>query len=447
MSRLWEKGLPLDDAIHRFTVGDDPQLDRALVYWDCLGSAAHALTLLRAGLLSESECDALRAALGRIATRAAAGDFEIPVELEDCHTAIEAALVAELGETGKKIHAGRSRNDQVATAMRLWLRSRVFVWLDLLDAFAIALDQRLAEIGDIPMPGLTHMQPAMPSSLGQWLHAQLEAVLEQMRAAHDLLNRLDSCPLGTGAGFGVALGFDREYTAQLLGFARAQRSPIDVQNSRGRLERYFVRVAADMAALIEKFACDLLLFFSPPWEWIKLPAAFTTGSSIMPQKRNPDVLELLRARAARLRAAEVELAWVTGKLPSSYHRDLQLTKNAPLAAASEVETLLDIATRVVQAFTPDAARLRAALTPELYATDAAFARVRAGAPFRDAYRSVAEEIRAGTFTADPQAPEYAALGRADATMVAASRSECLTLKRRSDDLRAEIERQLDRLLG
>jgi len=395
--RLWDKGGAVDDLVHRFTVGDDPTWDLKLVHADCLGSAAHARTIHRAGILNDAELKSLLAGLCEIENLRAAGKFMIPPELEDCHTAIESHLTKSCGAAGEKIHTGRSRNDQVATAMRLWMRGEAVRWLDMLANFVrIAMD-RIERDGAIEMPGYTHMQPAMPSSVGQWLHAHVEAALEQARATLDLLKRLDSCPLGTGAGFGVPLPLDREFTAKLLGFSRAQRSPINVQNSRGRMERYFVRVAADIGAVLQKLASDLLVFSTAEFGFFRLPESLTTGSSIMPQKRNPDVLELMRAKSARLRAREYELDCVIDKLPSSYHRDLQLTKEPALRAADEIGQLLAVGERVVATFEIDRDRLASAMRPELFATEAALRLATGGTPFRQAYRQVAEELRAGRF--------------------------------------------------
>ncbi len=390
--RLWEKGERLDALVHRFTVGDDPACDRHLVHWDCLGSAAHARTLARAGLLTEVELSTLLTGLAEVDGLHALGRFDIPPELEDCHTAIESFLVLRDGPSGGKIHTGRSRNDQVAVVMRLYLRHQALEWMGALQAFIQALLERAERDGQTPMPGYTHMQPAMPSSIGQWLHGLAEGALEQMRAGLDLLERLDSCPLGSGAGFGVPLPIDRAYTARLLGFARVQRSPVDVQNSRGRLEKYFVRLGADILAVLEKFACDTLWFSMPEFGFFALPEGFTTGSSIMPQKHNPDVLELLRGRAARLRARVLELELVAAKLPSGYQRDLQLTKEPALRTAGDVSESLCVAERVVRGLRLDAQRLHAAMRPELYAAHAALELTRGGVPFREAYRRVAARL-------------------------------------------------------
>jgi len=396
-ARLWDKGMAVDELVHRFTVGDDPIRDAALLHDDCVASAAHVRTLLRSGMISGGDAARLVRELARIDRAAAQGRFQILPEQEDCHTAIESHLTRRLGDAGARIHTGRSRNDQVAAAMRLYMRRQAAAWQGAIAEFCGILLARMRQEGDLPLPGYTHLQPAMPSSFGQWLHAWIEGMLEQAAATEDLLKRLDACPLGSGAGFGVPAALDRAETARLLGFARVQRSPIDVQNSRGRLETYAVRVAADAAALLEKMSWDLLLFSTAEFGFVRLPAALTTGSSIMPQKQNPDVLELLRGRSARLRARVFELGEVCGKLPSSYHRDLQLTKEPLMRTAQELPDLLSIAGRVVAAIRLDPVRLAGAMRPELYATHAALDRVRQGVPFRRAYRDVAEELARGSF--------------------------------------------------
>jgi len=437
MAPLWDKGGALDAVIHRFTVGDDPLWDRHLVHWDCLGSAAHARTLHRAGWLSDAELHALLRGLAEIDALDRDSKFDIPPELEDCHTAIESYLTRVCGEAGGKIHTGRSRNDQVVTAMRLYLRDRALAWQQLLAGFLEAALERMARDGETPMPGYTHMQPAMPSSVGLWLHAFVEAALEQMRATLDLLDRLDCCPLGTGAGFGAPIELDRAFTAMLLGFSRVQRSPLDAQNSRGRIETYFVRVAADVGGLLEKLAWDLILFSTPEYGFFSLPEAMTTGSSIMPQKRNPDVLELLRARAARLRSRLSELEWVAAKLPSSYHRDLQLTKAPVVRTAIDLNDMLVVGTRVIAGFTLHRERLAAAVRPELYAAHHAVALARQGVPFREAYRRIAEQVRAGTLPA-PSDSDAARAGRLVAGLLDELHTELKTLTDRTQAIRARI---------
>lgn len=423
VSRLWHKGAAPDEFIHRFTVGDDPRWDAHLVHWDCLGSAAHARTLHRAGVLSDDELCALLRGLAEIDALAREGRFPIPPELEDCHTAIEGHLSHACGEAGSKIHAGRSRNDQVAAAMRLLMRAHALEWIDLLCAFIETALARTERDGSAPMPGYTHLQPAMPSSVGQWLHAIAEGALEQVRACLDLLDRLDGCPLGTGAGYGAPLPLDREFTARLLGFARVQRSPIDVQNSRGRMEKYFARVAADIGTLLEKLGADVVLFCGAEFGFFKLPEALTTGSSIMPQKRNPDAAELLRAHGARLRSRAAEIEAVCGKLGSGYHRDLQLTKEPAIRSGQEAAVLLRVAERLLSGIEFQQDRMREAMRPELYATHAALELVRQGLPFREAYRRVADQVRSGAFGEEQARPFRAAAATVSAETIARVRAD------------------------
>jgi argininosuccinate lyase len=444
-TRLWDKGLPLDALIHRFTVGEDPAWDAYLVEWDCRGSAAHARTLARAGLLTDAELAALLGGLGEILADVRAGRFAIPPELEDAHTAIEAFLTQRCGEAGARLPAGRSRNDQVATALRLFMRHHTLGWLNLLDGWVATLVQRIARDGDIPMPGYTHLQAAMPASVGLWLHAHAEAALEQLHAALDLLRRLDACPLGTGAGFGVPLPLDRAYTAALLGFRRVQRSPLDVQNSRARSAKYFVRVAADIAAMLEKVACDLLLFTTAEFGFFSLPVEMTTGSSLMPQKRNPDVLELLRAHGARASARVAEVEALGAKLPSSYHRDVQLTKPPTIRAALDTADVLRIATQVVEGFEIHQDRLVAAMKPELYATHAALALVRDGRPFREAYRQIAADLAAGRFDEHAAAPWRAEAGRTAPDVVQELQAEAAEVRQQAADWRHRVRAADDEL--
>ncbi len=434
--RLWDKGDSLDTFVHRFTVGDDPQLDRQLAHFDCLGSAAHVHALARLGILTHAEAGRLLTSLQACAAEWTR--FEIPWELEDCHTAIESRLTEEHGELGRKIHAGRSRNDQVATASRMYMRFYAHAWLDELTRLVDALLTRIESDGDLPLPGHTHLRAAMPASIGLWLHSVIAAATEQQQATLDLLERLDTCPLGTAAGFGSPLPLDRELTARLLGFSRPQANPIDVQNARGRMELYYARVAADIGAVCERLASDLMLYCLPEFGFARLPDALTTGSSIMPQKRNPDVLELVRAHGARLRAAPNEIQFLTTRLTSGYHRDLQLTKGPMIAVTATTGVLIQTVTRVVPRITFDAQRLRSAMTPELYATHAAVQQVLAGVPFRDAYRAVAAEPERD-WKAELPPDIVRSAGRLDPATLAACRDEQADLRQACDTWAARLK--------
>jgi argininosuccinate lyase len=402
--RLWAKDLPLDDTIHRFTVGEDPDTDLGLLAWDALGSAAHAKMLAATGLLAPAEATALIRGLQRIANLAKQKAFPIPPGLEDVHTAIEADLTQHLGATGARIHLGRSRNDQVILALRLCLREAL-----------VGLGLRVAELAegfvafarahqDRPLPGYTHMRRAMPSTFGLWAAAFAEGLLEELEALQGVYRRLDRCPLGSAAGFGVPLPIDRALTAQLLGFSKVQRSPIDVQNSRGRHEVAVLQWAASVGGVLEKFLWDVSLYSTEEFGFLKLPDAFTTGSSIMPQKKNPDVVELARGRCRELRGLAGLVEQIAGGLPSSYHRDFQLLKHPLLTALGRTDDLFAVLKPLLPALQVQAEAAAAACGEELYAAHQAYVLVQEGLPFREAYRQVAQQLQDGTF-----APERAAL--------------------------------------
>lgn len=393
--RLWDKGEQLNELVHQFTVGNDPEIDQELVYWDAIGSGAQARMLLSIGVINQAECSALLSGLKKVLALKQANQFEIPNELEDCHTAIENLLIQETGEAGMKIHTGRSRNDQILLAMRLYLREKLVQTLGNITTCIEVLLKRYYEIGLHPMPGYTHFQPAMPSSVGLWLHAFVEAFLDLLKDGLITLERINLNPLGSASGFGSSLPLNRELTSELLGFARPQRNPIDTQNSRGRAEMKYIRFAVDIAGTIEKIAWDMILYSSREFGFFVIPRAFTTGSSIMPQKHNPDILELLRARAGKTRAAEQELLWITGKLPSNYHRDLQYTKEPVVRAAKNVNECLVVLAELLSSFSINEKHLQSAMSADLYATYDAYERVKHGMPFREAYRLTAELVHSG----------------------------------------------------
>ncbi|MCB0323150.1 MAG: argininosuccinate lyase [Bdellovibrionales bacterium] len=430
--RLWDKGEPMNRLVQAFTVGDDPQIDRALVRWDAMASAAHARMLKEIGVLSAAELEALLPELARISAQGIASTFQIPEELEDCHTAIESVLVEKTGAAGQKIHTGRSRNDQVLTAQRLYVRHHVVQTLEALAVCAEALLERADATKDLPMPGYTHLQPAMPSSVGMWFHAFAEAVIDLMGDGIALLGRINTSPLGAASGFGVPLPLDRALTASLLGFDRPQRSVIDVQNSRGRAELKFLRWLSDIGSVVEKFAWDVVLYCCSEFGFFTLPKELTTGSSIMPQKRNPDVAELLRGRAAKLRAAEQELLLVIAKLPSNYHRDFQYTKEPVVRAIDQLQTILPVFTLVVQSVQPQREALQRRMTVELYATYDAFRDVRAGVPFREAYRLSAERYAKGSLTVADLEAEFGSIAAADAAECREARSDLARLIEATD---------------
>ncbi|MDC0358745.1 argininosuccinate lyase [Oligoflexia bacterium] len=404
--RLWEKGEGIDQFVHTFTVGNDPELDKNIVHFDALASAAHARMLESIGVLSKAECLALLSGLKEISERGKSGAFSIPYELEDCHTAIEAELTEKLGETGKKIHTARSRNDQVLVALRLFLRAAGLELLQDLAALGEKFFERARASAGIPMPGYTHFQPAMPASVEMWLHAFGESILDCARNGLTLVDAINTNPLGAAAGFGVPLPIDRELTTKLLGFFRTERNPIHIQNCRGQAELKFIRWASDIGAVLEKFAWDGIVYSTREFGFLSLPEELCTGSSIMPQKKNPDVLELLRGRVAKIRGAEQELQWVVAKLPSNYHRDFQYTKEPVIKALQLLREMIPVAGLVVEKLEFNEERLKAAMDDELYVTYEAYRLVRGGMSFREAYQETARKVKAGEISAEGLKGEF-----------------------------------------
>jgi argininosuccinate lyase len=411
-AQLWAKGLPLDEAIHRFTVGDDPELDERLLTHDALGSAVHARMLAHAGLLPKEDAAALVKALANISRKARLNGIRIDRDQEDAHTAIEMLLTAELGDAGKRIHLARSRNDQVILALRLYMREALLGTMlrtaSLAHNFLVFAKAHAHE----PMPGYTHLRRAMPSSFGLWGTAFAAGLAEELQALQALYARLDRCPLGAAAGFGVPLPIDREYTAKLLGFAGVQISPVDVQNSRGRHELALLNAFASIGLTMEKFLWDVSLYSMQEFGFLKLPDAFTTGSSIMPQKRNPDVVELARGRCRELRGYAAMVRELASGLPSNYHRDLQLLKKPLFGAVSTVQTWLDVLIALVPALEVDAAKAEAACSDDIYGAHQAYVLVEQGIPFRDAYMQVAGQLESSSFKPDRGALNATHLGGA-----------------------------------
>ncbi|MBK9655494.1 MAG: argininosuccinate lyase [Rhodanobacteraceae bacterium] len=436
---LWAKGLPLDEAIHRFTVGEDPQLDLALLPFDVQGSAAHARMLGEVGLLSATDSGALIAALAELKPVTERRELSISAAQEDGHTALEHALIARVGEAGKRIHLGRSRNDQVLLALRLLLRSRLLGLTAQVRALASALLDFARTHEAVPLPGYTHLRRAMPSSLGQWGVGYVEGLIEELEAADGLWRRLDRCPLGAAAGFGVPLPLNRERVAQLLGFSRVQRSPVDAMNSRGRHEQAMLDWTVSLAGTLEKLCWDLSLYSTEEFGFVRLPDAFTTGSSIMPQKRNPDVLELARGRCRELRGIADWHRQIVSGLPGSYHRDFQLHKRPLLAGMDAAAATLDVLTRLVPVLQVNTARCAAAMSDELYAAHQAYVLVASGQTFRDAYRQIGEAVMAGRFVPDRAALSATHTGGLGALGLDSAASELKAVESWIDERRKQLD--------
>jgi argininosuccinate lyase len=393
--RLWDKGDPVNARMQVLTVGDDPVVDLRLVPYDVLGSAAHARMLKKVGILKPGQLAKLLKGLKTIYAEGNQGKFAIPFELEDVHTAIESRLYADLGEVGKRIHAGRSRNDQVCLAVRLYSRSKLLALMQEVLVCLQSIEKSFGKFKNLPMPGYTHLQPAMPSSVGMWLHSFYEGLLDSLKDGLALFESLNISPLGAAAGFGSNLPLDRKLVAKLLNFSEIQRSVIDVNNRRGKYEEKLLFWCTMLVSHLEKFACDLSLFSSEEFGLVNLPIELTTGSSIMPQKRNPDLAELLRARPSKVRAALTEMSGVSSKLPSSYHRDLQYTKAPLVKGIEETFACLEMFKLLVEGMKFNGERLKKAMYPELFATYYANNLVMQGMSFRDAYRLTAERLKKG----------------------------------------------------
>ncbi len=396
MTRLWEDGTPLDRLVLEFTAGDDHRLDDRLVAYDVRASKAHAAMLHAQRLLSPEDHAAIDRALDEIGVAHAAGEWRVSLEEEDAHTALENRLVARIGESGERIHLGRSRNDQVLAALRLWLKDALASLAADAEEVARALDGAAARDGALAIPGYTHLQRAMPSTVALWaggFAAEIRDDAEGLRAAR---RRADRNPLGSAAGYGVppasGVVLDREATTRALGFAETHEPVTAVQLSRGKAEATALFEAALLAQDLSRLASDLCLFASAEFGFVRLPASLTTGSSIMPQKRNPDLFELARGRAAEATAALVEALGVTAKLPSGYHRDLQLIKKPLFRGIDSVAATARLMAHAVARIEWDAARLAAAIEPSLHDAERAYRiAVDEGVPFREAYRRIKGE--------------------------------------------------------
>ncbi|RKX73226.1 MAG: argininosuccinate lyase [Spirochaetes bacterium] len=392
MSKLWEKGDHLDSRVEAFTVGEDYILDRDLVPADCVASMAHAVMLASIGILTEEELHKIKSSLVGIIKAHEMGKFEIPPFDEDCHTAIENQLAHETGETGKKIHTARSRNDQVIAALRIYGRAALLKIQNAVVDLSESLVRFANEHKLVPVPGRTHMQPAMPSSLGLWAGSFAEELLDDLmliRTAYELNNQ---CPLGSAASYGVPLPINREMVSGLLGFGKLQSNVLYVNNSRGKIESIILDALDQIGLTASKLAQDIILFSLPEFGYFELDTRLCTGSSIMPQKKNPDVLELVRAKSVTLHSYATRVKGIIRSLPSGYNRDFQETKAPFLKGLKMGKAIAHIMKISVDNIAVNEDRCREAFTPEIYAADAAFELVQKGSSFRDAYRKVGKSL-------------------------------------------------------
>ncbi len=392
MAKLWQKDYQLDALVEEFTVGEDWKLDRQLLTADALASIAHARMLASIDILTPEELQQLEAGLREILGKVDRDEFVIRPQDEDGHTAIENALVESLGDAGKKIHTGRSRNDQVLTAVRVWTR-------DASHRLAAAALETAGEFlalaeahADVPLPGRTHMQIAMPASVGLWAGSFAEELLDGALYLQQAARYVDQSPLGSAASYGVPLPLDRQMTADLLGFRKLQHNVLYANNSRGKFEAVLLDAAEQLMLSLSKAAQDLILFSMPEFGYFTLPKELCSGSSIMPQKRNPDMLELIRGKSATVSGYAQQINQVIRSLPSGYNRDFQETKEPFLRGLRLTFRSLKVMSLTVRKLVVNRAVLEAAMPPEIYATDAAIEKVQAGMSFRDAYVEVGTHL-------------------------------------------------------
>ena len=395
--KLWDKGYSIDTAIENFTIGKDKELDLLLATHDILGTIAHVTMLEHVGLLSKEDLDALLPALRDLYKQAEAGNFVIEDGIEDVHSQVELMLTRQLGEVGKKVHTGRSRNDQVLVDIKLFTRSEIEKTMGLVERLFEVLQIRSEETKNMLMPGYTHLQVAMPSSFGLWLGAYAEALTDDMRLLVAAFEQANLNPLGSAAGYGSSAPLNRTMTTQLLGFADLDYNAIYAQMKRGRMERTGAFAYSSVAETLGRLAIDCCMFNSQNFGFIKLPDTMTTGSSIMPHKKNPDVFELIRAHANRICALPDTIRHITTNLPVGYFRDMQLIKEVYFPLFDQLNNLLEITTYAIEHMTVKEDIMSNPLYAPAFSVEEVNRRVEQGVAFRDAYRQVADEITQGTF--------------------------------------------------
>ncbi len=388
-SKLWDKNYTLNSLMEEFTVSNDYIIDHSLVLSDVISSIAQAKGLRKIGILSSQEEKELISALSDIASLKKRGEFEINRGDEDVHTAIENFLTERLGDAGKKIHTGRSRNDQSLTALRVYMREAIVKISSYTSSLIESLISLAEENKETPMPGRTHMQIAMPSSVALWALSFSEELIDEVRELESLYSIIDQSPLGSAASYGTTLNTDREYLSSLLGFSKVQNNVLYANNSRGKFEAMLLDRLTYIVLTISKLAEDLLIFTLPELGYFSLPKEMTTGSSIMPQKKNPDGLELIRSRSSLILSLSFEVKEIIKALPTGYNRDFQDTKEPLIKGIKESVLIIRIMNEMVSSLIVNKERLIEGCTPELYATDRAMEMAAAGKPFRDSYKEVA----------------------------------------------------------
>jgi argininosuccinate lyase len=398
MAKLWDKGFEINAEIERYTVGRDRELDLYLAQDDVLGSMAHITMLESIGLLEKEELTALLAQLKEIYAQALQGEFEIEDGIEDVHSQVELMLTRSLGEMGKKIHSGRSRNDQVLVDLRLFTRRQLRLVVEDVCSLFRELQAQSERYKNVLMPGYTHLQVAMPSSFGLWFGAYAESLVDDMMMLQAAYRQTNRNPLGSAAGYGSSFPLNRSMTTRLLGFDSMDYNVVYAQMGRGKTERNVAFAMASVASTISKMAFDACLFNSQNFSFVRLPKECTTGSSIMPHKKNPDVFELTRAKCNKLQALPQQIMMIMNNLPSGYFRDLQIIKEVFLPAFQELRDCLQMSAYIIRKMEVNEEILSDPRYDLMFSVEEVNRLATEGMPFRDAYRKVGLDIEAGNFT-------------------------------------------------
>ena len=397
MSTLWSKGTQATALVEDFTVGNDRVLDMRLAKYDVVGSMAHIKMLESIGLLTSDELEVLTAALGEILQEIESGNFVLEDDVEDIHSQVELLLTRRLGDIGKKIHSGRSRNDQVLVDVKLFLRDELLQVREEVLTLFTTLQTLSEKYKDVLLPGYTHGQVAMPSSFGLWFGAYAEGLADDMYMLGGAYNVADQNPLGSAAGYGSSFPLDRQMTTDLLGFASLDYNVVAAQLSRGKSERAVASAIGAIALTLNKFAADCCMYMSPNYGFIKFPDELTTGSSIMPHKKNPDVWEIMRGNCNRIMATETQISMLCSNMPHGYHREFQLLKDILFPSLELIHKCLQMADYMLQHITVNPSILDAPIYDYLFTVEEVNRRTLEGVPFRDAYKSVGVEVNEGRF--------------------------------------------------
>ncbi|CAA0174238.1 argininosuccinate lyase [Tenacibaculum maritimum] len=395
--KLWDKGLTIDQKIEQFTVGNDREVDLYIAKYDVQASLAHAKMLHEVNILSRKELTMLETGLKKLAIQIKEGTFVIEPMFEDVHSKIEFELTKEFGEVGKKIHTARSRNDQVLVALQLYYKESLLEIKKEVNILFNTLLLIAEKYKNNLIPGYTHLQVAMPSSIGLWVSAYAELLIDDVSMLNAAIKIIDQNPLGSAAGYGSSFPIDRNFTTRCLQFETLKYNVIAAQLSRGKNERFITGVLGGICNTLSRFAMDICLYNSQNFNFISFPEELTTGSSIMPHKKNPDVFELIRGKCNKIQALQTEILLVTNNLPSGYHRDFQLLKENMILAVAEVKSILTIFTYAIQQMIIKEVDLNEEKYQHLFTVDSINNLVMEGMPFREAYQKIGKEVKNNTY--------------------------------------------------